>query len=513
MAESRTQNSVRNAQTATIFYFLNLILQFFSRKVFLEYLGSEVLGLNTTAQNLLGFLNLAELGIGTAVAYNLYKPLLNKDKRAVNDIVSIQGWLYSKIAIIVLLGALVLACFFPAIFTKAEVPLWYAYGSFGVLLIGALLSYFINYKQIVLSADQKEYKITYCAQGIKIIKILLQILAVRFLSEGYLHWMILEAVAAIITAYLLDRQVRKEYPWLQPNKKNGRLLRLDYPEITRKTKQVFFHKIGGFVLTQTTPLVIYAFASLSLVAIYGNYMLIVTAVTALMSALLNGIGASVGNLVAEGNKEKIKSVFWELTSFRMWLALIFCFAFYMLADPFMILWIGAEYLLPKLPLTLITTTAFIQMTRTNDIFLSAYGLYQDVWAPIVEASLNIGLSIILGYIFGLEGILSGVLISLILIVCSWKPYFLYSRGFKDAFGEYLMKYGKLLLIMLISSVMSSMIVDKININSSSFFSLAVKAIIVIIVIATVSTVFFIATDRNFKNFIKRIIISIIKNKL
>ena len=169
MAESRTAKSIRNVKVALLFYFLNLVLQFFSRKVFLDYLGAEVLGLNTTAQNLLGFLNLAELGIGTAVAYNLYKPLFDKDYEAINAIVSIQGWLYRRVAYIVIAGACLLMCFFPLIFAKAEVPLWYAYGSFIVLLISALLGYFVNYRQIVLSADQKEYKITYSVQGGKVL--------------------------------------------------------------------------------------------------------------------------------------------------------------------------------------------------------------------------------------------------------------------------------------------------------------------------------------------------------
>lgn len=154
---SRTFNSIHNAKIALVFYSLNVILQFFSRKIFLDYLGSEVLGLNTTAQNLLGFLNIAELGIGAAVAYSLYKPLYNKDIRTINDIVSVQGWLYRKVATVVIISATILICFFPLIFEKAKVPLWYTYATFLALLISSLLGYFVNYKQIILSADQKEY--------------------------------------------------------------------------------------------------------------------------------------------------------------------------------------------------------------------------------------------------------------------------------------------------------------------------------------------------------------------
>lgn len=334
MSSSRISKSIQNAKVALVFYFLNLCLQFFSRKIFLDYLGSEVLGLNTTAQNLLGFLNIAELGIGSAVAYNLYKPIYEEDKQAINDIVSIQGWLYRRVAYVVMAGACILMCFFPLIFDKANVPLWYTYATFVALLVSALLGYFVNYKMIVLSADQKEYKITYCTQGVKIGKVLLQMVAIMTLPNGYVYWIALEVLMAVVSSAVLNRTLKKEYPWLCSVTSNGKALQQTYPGIIRKTKQIFFHKIATFVLFQTSPLVIYAYASLTLVAIYGNYMLIVTAVSTLMGALLNGLNAGVGNLVAEGDKKKIKSVFWQLTTLRMWLASIVCFGIYMLGHYF-----------------------------------------------------------------------------------------------------------------------------------------------------------------------------------
>lgn len=440
--ESRTAKSIKNAKVALFFYFINLVLQFFSRKIFLDYLGAEVLGLNTTAQNLLGFLNLAELGIGSAVAFTLYRPIYEKDTQAINEIVSVQGWLYRKVAYIVIAGACILMCFFPLIFEKAKVPLWYTYGSFIVLLVGALLSYFINYRQIVLAADQKEYKVTLNVQGFKILKVILQILSIRYLTNGYVYWMVLELLMSGVTAIVLDRVLKREYPWLKLTPAQGKQLKAKYPEIIVKIKQVFFHKIGTFVLLQTSPLIIYAYASLTLVAIYGNYMLIVTGVTILMAALLNSISAGVGNLVAEGNKERIKEVFWGLTSLRIWIASVICFGIYKLGHSFIALWVGKEFILDQTSFILLIIITFIGLTRTNDTFLYAYGLFQDIWSPAAEASLNLGLSILLGYYYGLPGILSGVAISLLLVVCCWKPYFLYSRGFKESIWEYVLQYVK-----------------------------------------------------------------------
>lgn len=509
--ESRTAKSIRNVKVALLFYFLNLILQFFSRKIFLDYLGSEVLGLNTTAQNLLGFLNLAELGIGSAVAYNLYKPLFEKDRNAINAIVSIQGWLYRRIAYIVIAGACILMCFFPMIFAKAQVPLWYAYGSFIVLLIAALLSYFVNYRQIVLSADQKEYKITLSVQGVKLVKVLLQILAIRFFDHGYVWWMVLEVVMAGVTSWVLDRTIKKEYPWLTPNVSEGKLLKQQYPGIITKTKQVFFHKIGGFVLTQTSPLIIYAYASLTLVAIYGNYMLIVTGVTMLVNALLNSIGAGVGNLVAEGDKKKIKAVFWELTVLRMWIASVICFGMYMLGDSFITLWVGKEYILSKSAFVILIAITFINLTRTNDIFLNAYGLFQDIWSPVVEISLNLGFSILLGYYYGITGILSGVLISLVAVICTWKPYFLYSKGFAENVKEYICRYGKYVMLLGVSCFISKVLVCKIvSFGITTYVQWLIYASITIMIYILISLFFLLCVDMTSKHFMQRFFKLIIK---
>lgn len=238
----------------------------------------------------------------------------------------------------------------------------------------------------------------------KIVKIIFQLLAIRFCSYGYVWWMGIEIVMGIATSYVLDYTIRKEYPWLKPRVFEGKKLREQYSGVITKTKQIFFHKIGGFVLTQTSPLIIYAYTSLTMVAVYGNYMLIVTGVTLLVNALLNSINAGVGNLVAEGNKQNIKSVFWELTSLRMWIASVICFGMYMLGDSFITLWVGKEYILPQTAFIVLILTTFITLSRTNDAFLFAYGLYQDIWAPMIEATLNLGLSILLGYYWGLTGI-------------------------------------------------------------------------------------------------------------
>ena len=394
--ESRTSKSLKNAQVALIFYFLQLILGFFSRKVFFDYLGSEILGLNTTASNLLGFLNLAELGVSAAVSYFLYQPLFNKDYTTLNKLVSLQGWIYRRIALFIIGASAILMCFFPWIFAKSPLPIWYAYLTFGVLLFSSLLGYFINYRQIVLYADQKNYKIQEYVQGSIILKTIFQILTITFLPFPFFSWLILEFIGAIATATILNSILKKHYPWLQTHISEGKKYLKEYPEVLKKTGQAFFHRIGFVILSQSSPLIIYGFTSLTIVALYGNYILIVNKVSSLLSSVFSSTGAAIGNLVASKDSSRIVRVFWELYDSRMCISVISLLCLYHLTNPFITIWLGKEYCLSKTFLLLYIVLNSISMTRTTvDNYLNAYGLYKDIWAPLAEAGLNICFSIAL----------------------------------------------------------------------------------------------------------------------
>lgn len=437
VSTSRTKKSLHNSIVALIFYAITFFLSFFSRKIFLDYLGTDILGLNTTANNLLQFLNLAELGIANAVGFSLYKPLRENDHDTINEIVTLQGHLYKRIAGFILLGGLILMLFFPLIFKKIELPLWYAYASFGVLLFSAILGYFFNYKQIVLSANQQNYKILYSYRSVIIVKTLAQMWAVYKLPNGYVWWLILEAIFSIIATWSLHKTTIKTFPGLLNVQSSFKELRTKHSSIVTKIKQIFFHKIGGFALLQTSPLIIYAFTTLTIVALYGNYITIVTGIQMLMGAIFNSMGAGVGNLIAEGNEQKIRNVFDELFSLRFLIVSTVTFCVFILTPSFIKIWIGEEYILPTSTLIIITANMFIQLHRyTVEVFIQAYGLFSDIWAPVIEAVLNIGLSIGLGFVWGLNGVILGVLISQIIIVMLWKPYYLMTREMKGFLSHF-----------------------------------------------------------------------------
>ncbi|WP_333654567.1 sugar transporter [Acinetobacter johnsonii] len=454
----RTSKVLKNAKISLLFVLILLFLNFISRSVFINTLGPEILGLNTIATNLIGFLNLAELGIAAAIASSLYRPLAENNKEAIAEIIAVQGWMYKNIAYIIMISAFFLMFFFPIIFEKIEISLWYAYSIFGVLLLSSLLTYFITYKQVLLVADMKEYKVIFVVKGAQIIKITLQILALIYLSNGFLFWIMFELIYGICSAMILKKIIEKEYPWLNIKTSEGKKLKDKHSIIIRNTKQLFFHKFSGFVLLQTTPLIIFAYASLTTVSMYDNYMMIILGVTTLVGSIFSSFQPAIGSLVAKENSKKILEFFYEYAVLRYWIASIICVVFYFQAHDFVELWLGNEFILSGGIFNCLVIYLFIALTRVLEPFTYAYGLYSDIYAPIIEAILNLTLSLILGYFFGLVGILIGVIISLILVVCIWKPFYMFTRGFKYS----VLNYFKKIILYIIGVFLGFLLVENFN---------------------------------------------------
>ena len=432
----RVHKSMLNAEVNLLFYFLSLILAFFSRKIFLDNLGAEFIGLTGTLGNILGYLNLAELGITSSISYFLFKPLQSGRRKDIQEILSLLGYLYNWIGYAILAGSILVSLFFPLIFSEAEVGLPIVYFAFYSFLGSALIGYFINYRQILLNADQKGYLVAIYLQSANLVKTVIQIvLAYNF--RNYFFWVGIELLFAIIASIVLNWKIDKEYPWLQVDKRYGNSLMKKHPEVLSKTRQVFIHKIKDFVLVKSDELFVFLFVSLKMVAFYGNYMMIISKFISLFSAVTRSVGASVGNLVAEGNKPNMMKVFWEYTTIQHTIAAILSFCLYHFLEPFISHWLGAEYIMDHNILVLLVVYVYITNSRNSiDTFNYAHGLYADVWAAWSELLINVSVTIVCGLKWGIVGILIGKIASLIPIVVIWKPYYLFTNGLKESVSSY-----------------------------------------------------------------------------
>lgn len=176
---------------------------------------------------------------------------------------------------------------------------------------------------------------------------------------------------------------------------------------------------------------------------------------------------------------------------------------------FYIFWVGKDYLLDSTSFVLLVIYAFIAMTRTNDSFIVAYGLFQDVYAPVVEAILNLGLSVVLGYYYGLAGIIGGVIISLLFIAYGWKPYFLYSRGFKLPFKGYVLYISKILFMIIGSYSISQCFFMYVwqGVLCENIVEWIIHSLCVLSIHGIISLCVFFFLDKAFRSFIYRFLSS------
>ena len=467
MSESRLHKSYLNARVNVFFYLVTLFISFFSRKIFLEKLGADFVGLTGTMQNLLGFLNLAELGIGASICYVLYKPIFDRNQDKIKDIISVLGYLYRNVGLLILGAGLLLACFLPYIFANTDIRLGIIYFAYFAFLTSALISYFVNYRQTLLGADQRNYVVTVYFQTANIIKSFLQIALVCYVGSFYL-WITVELIFGILYSVILNWKLNQVYPWLKCSVAEGKR---KYPEnkiIVRKARQMFVHKLAGMGRTQLLPFLVYAFTSLKLVAYYGNYMLLLTKLNQFVDNFLGSTGAGVGNLIAEGDMKRIQQVFWELSSLRFFIASFLTFALYHLVDPFITLWLGEEYILPRSVLIVILTNFFISQFRgTNDQFIFGYGLFHDTWAPIATLVITVAVALLGGYLWGLPGVLLGDIASSTSIISIWKPYLLYKEGFKMPVKLYWKNIFCYLLLAVLSWLLTDVILYSLPLSEPS----------------------------------------------
>tara|TARA_R110002049_G_C9177314_1_gene562971 strand:+ start:7957 stop:9492 length:1536 start_codon:yes stop_codon:yes gene_type:complete len=427
---SRLNLTIKNGSIALIFQLAYILVQFFSRNIFLENLGDDFVGTEGTLKSMLMFLNLSELGIGTAVGFSLYKPIFDNDREKINEIIGYLGYLYKKIGLFVLIAGLALILFFPFFFKEIDVNIGLIIFLFFSLLTGNLLNYFFTYQMFVLEADQKSYVNTTISQSIYIGKLLFQCLVLIYLKSVFL-WISLELITAFIGVFILRKQIKKIYPWLDFNYTTTDDVRLRNKPLLKKIKQISFHKLGSFVSTGTDNILIFALINPATVAFVGNYQMVMGNINVLVSKLFDGTNAGVGNLVAEDDIKNMCKVFWEMMALRFFFAGVASLLMYAGFDDFIILWLGEKYILSQSILLALALIFFIlQVRQPVDSFKQAYGLYDDVWSPVIQSVINLILSVIFVLKYGIIGVFVGTIISQIIIVMLWRPYYLFTFGFK-----------------------------------------------------------------------------------
>ena len=430
---TRTENSTKNMATGLINQFLILIFRFITRTVFIKCLGEQYLGINGLFSNILSLLSLADLGIGTALVYSLYKPIADNDKKRQTVIIHYLKRVYFIIGLIILGLALILLPFLKFVI-KEDISfinlnivfLMYAFQTASTYLFFASNTEFLN-------ANQKTYVANKISNYITIISNVVQIIVLHIFKDFYIYLGVIISFG-IIQAYLISRHAKKMYPFIK-NKEKETLTKDEKKDIFKDCGSLLIYRTNYVVLMATDNIVISKYLGLAVVGLYSNYLLIVNSIVNVLQTFFFSITASIGNLHAKEEKEKEYFIFNLVNILTVVLFGTFAIGVYCLANDFISLWIGKKYLLSELFVLILAINLYIEgLRKFLSSYRSSYGLFRNAkFMPLFGMVVNIVVSIILAKIIGIFGVLLGTLISNLVSFMWYDPYILYKNSFKRKF--------------------------------------------------------------------------------
>lgn len=426
---------------------------FIINKYFVQYLGIEKLGLMKLFSQLLAYLNFAELGLVSASAYALYKPLLEKDEYKISIIMNTISSLYNKICFFILIVGILLNPIVPFFIKEKIDSSVYLYWS--LYVINSALSYtFVKYS-VLFTADQNYYLVR-IIQGIsRICSQVLQLFSIIYL-KSFLVFILFLIFENILQFIFFQFYYRKKYRYIFKTSEKDRT-------IVKNLKNLFWHKLAGLVVFNTDLILISKFISLNIVGIYGSYLMITQIIIIFVNIILNVLQPIIGRFIAKNSKENIFNFWKELNILFLFLSIFFTGGTFISINSFVKLWLGDKYILPVLTVALIMVNLFTQCFRGMiDTFKDGSGFFDDIHLPILEAIINFIFSIILLQFWGLNGVIIGTICSNISIVLIAKPILVFKKCFDKKTIDYIKIYLEYLLLIVISVIFINLIKSKFN---------------------------------------------------
>lgn len=448
----RTEKSIKNILVALVSYVTTLIIGFLARSFFLKILGSEYLGINSLFGNIISILSVVELGFGSAIIYNLYKPLSEKNIEAVKSLMNFYKYVYRVIAIVVLGIGSVIVPFIPKIVGRTSVC-DNLYILFFLFVIDATTSYMLSYKRSIFYADQRNYVVNLVHAVLYLFINIIQI-ATLYIYKSFYLFLIIQIAFHIVENVTISILANKKYAYLTVK---GDVKKIDAKvrkDIIQKVKGLLFHQVGSAIVLGTDNIIISMTKTLGVVMVgkYSNYVMIINNLNSLTSQVFSSVTASVGNLLVEKDSNDSYVVYKRILFLNAFLLNFMCVSLFCIMEPFICIWVGNEYVLPLGVLTVVTVNFYVQgMKRTCGIFKNAAGIfYEDRYVPLMESLLNLFFSILLVNYFGLVGVCLGTIISSIVHWFYDFPKYVYSKIFEKKASQYILDYLPFIVVFIIS---------------------------------------------------------------
>jgi len=477
MENTRSKNVFLNVFVGYVAQLGILLLSFFGRRIFVEFLSADYLGINGLYSNILSVLALAELGLGNVTQFFLYKPVAENNYQKVTVLFKYFQKLYIGIATTVLIIGVAIIPFLKYVINSNlhpnELIIYYV-----LFLLNSVITYFSAPHCALLAANQDNrlHKIVTLATNF-----ILQFahIAVLCIWHNYVLYVVATLLGTVLNVVLLNVICLKKYPYVKNKEKT---INIDKKEILKSVKSTFFYKVGAVIVNNTTNILISILISTAAVGIYSNYYMVVSGVQGFIVIITTSLISGIGNLSAQGNKERMYSVFNTLMLFYNYIATVGGIGFFLVFNDFIPLWLGNDYTL-DIKSVFAIAFAFYLTNAISPIWMyrEANGLFNKVkYLMIAVAGCNIVFSIILGKILGIFGVLLAPSLARLVTQVWYEPQIL----FKSVFGISQKKYWRSAIRYFVLTVISFVLCYFATMYLSTGIDFMVLKAIIIVLICT-----------------------------
>jgi O-antigen/teichoic acid export membrane protein len=497
--KTRTSNSIRNIIVAVSCQILSALLGFVTKTIFIKLLGDANNGLLGFFANIVSVLSLAELGLGTAITFALYKPIADNNVERLQSLMQFYKRIYTYIAgIVLVLGLCVLPFLHLLMEEVSSNNLIYLY--YFIYLLNTVTSYLFIYKSALLNADQRN-RIVRIVNTIYIILRNLIEIGVLLLTHSFIAYLLVQLCCTVLNNVTISTIANKLYPWLV-NKAKA-LEKTDKKRIFTDVKSVVYYKIGGVLLNNTDNILITVILGVLAVGYYSNYLMITTLVLTVLELVFSALTGSVGNLNATTTKEQSKKVYDIVGFISFWIYSFCAICIFVLIDDAVLLWLGNQRVLEsKISIALAINMFVLGLLQPTMLFRNTTTLFRKAkFIILITAGLNIVLSIGLGYLWGIAGIVFATAISRLLTNFWYEPYKLHKDVFQTSAKNYFIKNAVYILTAGVVGFATYFVANLLPITG--FFGILLKLVICLIIPNVAFLLLFCRTSE-FKSTVERV---------
>lgn len=425
----RTKNASRNIVFGLMLKIYQIAAPFLTRTLMIKFMSVEYTGLSGLFTSILHMLNLAELGVGSAMVYSMYKPIAEHDTKKIRILMNTYKKYYRIIGSIIAIAGLILTPFVPFLIKDNPVPELNVYVLYLISLAATVMSYWMfSYKNSILQAHQRNDIISKINIASSTVLYGIQIASIIFFKNYYI-FITATLISQIVTNIIVAIVSKKLYPEYSPK---GELSKKEKKEINSRIKDLFTAKLGGTIVNSADTLVISTFLGLTALTIYQNYFYLITALNGIMSIIYNACVAGIGNSIITESKEKNYRDLQKFTFIIMWIVGFCTTCLLCMYQPFVELWVGKNLMLGIAAVICFAIYFFVyHFNQLLCTYKDAAGIWhEDRFRPLVTALANLVLNLATVKFIGIYGVILSTVLTYLFIGSPWLVKNLFSTAFE-----------------------------------------------------------------------------------